>query len=191
MVRPNWVQRVNTQNKNRFENRILCVGRLCYQKNFEYIIKEFRNTEGILTFDFVGSGEELIKLKESARVNGVSVNFLNQMSHSDLMDLYPKYKFFITSSLFEGHPKSLLEALASGCVVFASDIVSHREIIEDNETGFIFQLNDGSLRELFMKVRDNYNLINKISINGKRSMNDHYSLEKLVNQTYKDYKSLI
>lgn len=191
VIRPNWVQRVNIPNKDRFENRILCVGRLCYQKNFEYIIKEFKNTENILTLDFVGSGEEITTLKESAKTNHVSVNFLDQMSHSALMNLYPKYKFYITSSLFEGHPKSLLEALSSGCVVFASDIISHREIIEDNETGIIFQLKDNSLSEVFMKVKENYDLINKISKNAERSMNDNYSLEKLIKQTYNDYKSLI
>jgi len=42
-----------------------------------------------------------------------------------------------------------------------------------------------------MKVKENYDLINKISKNAERSMNDNYSLEKLIKQTYNDYKSLI
>ena len=41
-----------------------------------------------------------------------------------------KYKIFVSSSNFEGNPKGILEAMASGCVVIAKDNINISEIIE-------------------------------------------------------------
>jgi glycosyltransferase involved in cell wall biosynthesis len=47
---------------------------------------------------------------------------------------------YVTASEFEGRPNAVLEALALGKVVLASDIPAHREIITDGENGLIFEM---------------------------------------------------
>lgn len=46
--------------------------------------------------------------------------------------------FYISASAFEGRPNAVLEALASGKVVVASNIAAHAEIIRHAENGFLF-----------------------------------------------------
>ena len=60
--------------------------------------------------------------------------------------------FYITASEFEGRPNSVLEAMASGLVVLASDIPAHRELIRDNDTGILFTLED--LDSLDQRMRE-------------------------------------
>lgn len=191
VIRPNWVQEVTISKTKKYEDRILCVGRLCFQKNFKFIIKEFKNTNTELALDIVGFGEEKNELKKIANDFNVSVNFLDQLHHDDLMNLYSDYKYFITSSLYEGHPKTLIEAMSSGCIVFASDIPSHSEIIEDKKTGLLYKLEENCLRNLYLEVKNNEMLLNKISANSMRITSNKYAIENLLEATYKDYKSLV
>jgi glycosyltransferase involved in cell wall biosynthesis len=46
--------------------------------------------------------------------------------------------YFLTASTYEGRPNAVLEALAAGKIVFASDIPAHREIIRHGVNGFLF-----------------------------------------------------
>ena len=48
-------------------------------------------------------------------------------------------RFYVTASAFEGRPNAVLEAMAAGRVVFASDIAAHREVIRPGINGYLFQ----------------------------------------------------
>lgn len=49
---------------------------------------------------------------------------------------------YISASTYEGTPNSILEALALGKIVFASDIEAHKRIVQNEYNGFLFGLND-------------------------------------------------
>lgn len=66
------------------------------------------------------------------------VRFLGSVSPREIQMLMKKVPVFVTASEYEGMPNAVLEALASGCIVIASDIPQHREIVRDSENGFIF-----------------------------------------------------
>ena len=134
LLRPNWVEVDELSDfKNRYSNKLLAVGRLVTQKNFKYLISEFANSKNNLQIDIVGNGPEKNNLTTQAKKHNVKINFLGNLSNSKLLKLYQQYKFFISTSLFEGNPKALLEAMGSGCVVIASKykiIVILSQIIE-------------------------------------------------------------
>lgn len=44
---------------------------------------------------------------------------------------------FVSVSLFEGMPNTLMEAMACGCPIVASDIPQHREILDEGEATFV------------------------------------------------------
>ena len=64
-------------------------------------------------------------------------------------NLLNKYKFFISCSKFEGNPKSVLEAMGAGCIVFVSSNKNTQEIITNNKNGFLFDLESDNFIELF------------------------------------------
>ena len=67
------------------------------------------------------------------------VNYHGSLPASELLDTwYPKATGFITLSQHaEGKPQVLLETLAAGLPVIASDISAHREIIDPGKHGYL------------------------------------------------------
>ncbi len=191
-LRPNWVEPGEKINfKNRYRNKILSVGRLVSQKNYELLINEFKDTQDFLSFDIAGTGDQKESLELLAKEKKVKINFLGNLSHSDLLNQYQKYKYFISTSSFEGNPKSLLEAMVSGCVVIASDIPNHQELIEDKETGILFNIETPNLLKIYKELTADEKLLNKISTNARKKIKNSNSLEFIVSNSQGDYLSLL
>lgn len=192
-IRSNWVEANNNfiDINNRIDNKILLVGRVENQKFFEYIIDSFSNSRGKLIFDLVGEGSSMHGLAELAENKNVDLNFFGKLNHERLQNLYSEYKFFMSSSIFEGNPKTILEAMANGCVVFASNIENHKEIINNMENGCIFDLDKKELKNLFDKISKNKELTTAISRNAIKSILEKYSIDVLVDEMQKDYKFIV
>ena len=190
VLRPNWVDDNKTSTSDRFSNKILSVGRLEKQKNYELLIKEFKNTKGTLVLDIVGDGSLLESLQKLADENSVQVNFLGVVNNENLMSMYQQYKFYISTSEFEGNPKTILEAMVSGCVVIASEIPNHAELIDDGVNGFLFDLSSPNLHNLFKSIKSNV-LTEKISNQATETIKRTHSINKISEDYMNDYKTLI
>ena len=166
---------------------MLAVGRLVNQKNFSFLISEFKNSKNNLEIDIVGSGPDKENLLAQAKKNNVNINFLGNLNNNELLNLYQDYKFFISTSLFEGNPKSLLEAMGSGCVVFGSNINNHSEIITDNVNGFLFEIKNNYLFKKFELTSKNDKVLSKISKNSYKFISDVFSLDKSIDLFYSDF----
>ncbi len=191
LLRPNWVDSVEyNEIDNRHKNRIIAVGRLVEQKNFTYLLNEFSNLKKDIVIDIIGEGLEKSNLEMLAKEKNLEVNFLGSKEHKELMNQYRKYKYFISTSTFEGNPKTVLEAMASGCIVLASNIDNHSEIIDDHINGFLFDLNLGGLKKAYEEVDENIDL-KKVSKNAVNKTLEVNSLDKCIDDTFNDLKSLI
>ena len=94
------------------------------------------------------------ELQDLSVKNNVRVNFLKNIN-KNLIKLYSDYKYFISSSLYEGHPKTVLEAMHSGCIVFLSDISNHAELVDHGVDGYLYDLKKDNLKELFKETISN------------------------------------
>lgn len=189
-LRPNWAKSSSDKNTLR-SNKILCVGRLEKQKNFELIIKEFKKSDTIFEVDLYGSGEYEDQLKNASKDKRFKINFLGNLTHEELQEVYKNYKIFLTSSLFEGNPKTLLEAMGAGCVVIASDIPHHRELINDHKDGILFNLKNPQLVKLLETMLKNENKFNELSKNAIKKIKNNNSIDILAKLTNQDYQSLL
>lgn len=189
LLRPNWVEVDELSDfKNRYSNKLLAVGRLVTQKNFKYLISEFANSKNNLQIDIVGNGPEKNNLTTQAKKHNVKINFLGNLSNSKLLKLYQQYKFFISTSLFEGNPKALLEAMGSGCVVIASNIKNHSDIISDNRNGYLFDIGNNNLNNKFKMLKQTDTNFSKISNDAYLFIKNEYSLDKSINSFYEDFE---
>lgn len=109
--------------KNKF-NKILCVGRLNEQKNYNLLIESLNSSK--IEIDIIGHGDRN-NLIELSRKNNVKVNFIDNIENNKLPLVYNSYSLFVLSSKYEGHPKSLLEAMSCGCRIIATDVDGIRE----------------------------------------------------------------
>jgi glycosyltransferase involved in cell wall biosynthesis len=103
---------------------------------FEAIPSVARRHPQIL-FLLVGDGHLRESLKTLARELGISrhVEFLG-MRH-DVPSILQMSDLFVLPSLFEGMPLSVLEAMAAGKAVVATDVDGTKEVVVDGETGYL------------------------------------------------------
>ena len=188
-VRHNWVKENNNiEFSKRNKTKIISVGRLVSQKNYQYLINEFSNSQ--YAIDIVGTGPENKKLIKQANKSNTEVNFLGNLNNENLLKLLNEYKYFISTSLFEGNPKATLEAMSSGCIVFAVDIPNNSEIIKHEENGILYQTKEGGLLNIFEQVLNNDELSNKLSENAIKASKSNFSMDKMIETEYQDLLNL-
>lgn len=76
-----------------------------------------------------GTGEE--RCRELAKPVSDKVTFLGALSPSDLGDVMRKAHLFVLPSYYEGLPLVVIEALASGCRVVATDLPGTRSLLSE------------------------------------------------------------
>ena len=184
IVRPNWVD-IEPDNKLRkYEDRLLAVGRLEKQKNFHELLHAVHGTS--FSVDIYGEGslkEELIEIAQNLEIN---LNIYNNVENDQLLDIYKNYKYFVSSSFFEGNSKVVLEALANGCIVLAKDIENNREIIGD-DCGLLYKEN---LNELLIKCQNHEFQNSELTKNASNKIRKTYSKEKIFSDYLSDFKKI-
>jgi glycosyltransferase involved in cell wall biosynthesis len=131
---------VPTDRDVRRPNHILMVSRLERRKNIEESLRALSTIDGAeYEAQIAGEGTERTRLEELARSLGVKIDFLGRVSEDALLSLYHRAGIFLTSSYSEGFGLSLLEAMASGCAVIASNIPTHRSLIRSGSNGLIYK----------------------------------------------------
>lgn len=117
---------------------MLVSGSLIKRKDPEIIIKAFhllnRNNIALI---FIGSGE----LEEGLRMQYESTNILFKGGVKNVYDYYNRSDYYVSASLSEGLPNSVLEAISMELPVLLSDISSHKEIVGDNYP-YLFKVSD-------------------------------------------------
>ncbi|MBL0153082.1 MAG: glycosyltransferase [Chitinophagaceae bacterium] len=128
------------------EFRMVAVGNLKKAKNYMYLLEAFRYMPDSVSLDIYGAGPLEHELQEV--ITRYSLNVRLCGVRDDIQNVLPKYDAFIMSSVFEGQPISLLEAMACGLPAILSDIPVLREAT--NNKGVFYDLNN--VKDLVNKV---------------------------------------
>ncbi|NMB93353.1 MAG: glycosyltransferase family 4 protein [Flexilinea flocculi] len=125
--------------------RFINVGRLTRQKNQVFLLNAFKKLHNLypnISLMIVGDGPEREELEKT--VNRLqmrdSVVFTGEVEKIE--DYLALADIFVLTSIYEGLPLSVLEAMASGLPIIASDVGGIRDIVEEN--GMIVPVNDES-----------------------------------------------
>lgn len=170
--------------KAKKENIILTVGRIDSNKNQQQIIRSFfrLNKEGWKLI-ICGDGPLLNELIELSKKLGISdrVEFTGVVKNID--DYYKRASIFAFSSLSEGFPNVLLEAMNYGCACISTDCPTGPSLlIKNNFNGFLIPLGDkSSYTNHFQKLIDDEKTRNFFVGNSIKSL-ENYSLNKVAEQ---------
>jgi glycosyltransferase involved in cell wall biosynthesis len=191
-IRPNWVKKVDQEVvEDRSKTNILSVGRLEYQKNYKQLLKEFENTKDKYKITIIGEGRQKDYLLNLAKIMNVDLDILQNMGNENLVQMYKNYKYYISFSLFEGNPKTVLEAMAAGCIPICSNIASHSEIVKNNFNGVLFDLNSPYILKKLDYLNSDEVSTNNLKINAIKKVEEDNSIELLSDNMYSDYKLII
>ena len=171
----------------KYFNRMLFVGRLDQQKNLLNLFEALPKTK--LTLDIYGDGPLREQLARKAKDLGIPVNFMGVVANKDLPEVLNRYRYFILPSVFEGMPKSLLEAMACGLLCIGTDIDGINEIIEDSVNGYL--ANDTSIPALAKTINRAIQLPAETLIaEGVKTIRNKFSIEIIVEQEKELFENL-
>ncbi|MDD5594879.1 MAG: glycosyltransferase family 4 protein [Candidatus Omnitrophica bacterium] len=142
--------------------KMLFTGRITRQKGMEAFIKTLKQASGAIKQNFslqiIGEGPLKVPLQNLSHelFQENTVSFGSWVEKNKLLHEYQGADIFILPSLYEGMSNSLLEAMACGCMVIATDIAGSNELVKDGKNGFLFKPGDSNkLKEILISVLNN------------------------------------
>jgi len=134
---------------------LLTVGRLHAVKNHTFLFYAcalLREQGQAVHCRVAGDGPERRRLKDLREHLHLSseVEFLGAIPHEELGAYYDAADLVVLTSLSEGIPLTLMEAMARGALVLAPAITGIPELVADGETGFLYR--PGSLEDFASRV---------------------------------------
>ena len=169
--------------------RILCVGRLEKQKNYQLLIDALKGLKVKLVI--VGSGSLKRKLIEQSKHNKVQLEVIKKISHTQINNIYQSADIFVLPSTIEGSPKVLLEAMSSEKAVIGSDVEGINEIIKNGQNGILVQPNITSLRKGLLRLLKSNSLRQNLAKNARKTVLDNYDLSFLIKKEIFELKNLV
>jgi len=170
---------------------VLTVGRLVRQKGHRYLLQAIKK---IPDADFVFAGDGPLKDEIEREIEALGIGSrVHLLGHrDDIPGLLNSCDIFVLPSLFEGHPLSIMEAMAAGKPVVASDIRGVDEIITDGETGCLVPpANPDALASAIQSLIDNPGGARAMARAGNEKVIAEFSSSVMVKNTTAIYRELV
>ena len=158
--------------------RICFVGRLHPDKNLKNLVKALSEVPDCCLI-IIGDGEQLQELEALAETLQIKAIFSGIVPHSRIPDAINCAEIFILPSLYEGHPKALIEAMACGKPVIGSDAPGIRELIVHGETGLLCHPDIESIREAIQRLLSDRKLQEHLGQNASHYVLKHFDLKRV------------
>ena len=153
--------------------RVLAVGRLIRDKGMDVVVDAVAGMQGLLTI--VGDGPERARLEAQARHHGLDVRFEGHVSRERLAELYRESACVVLAARHgEGLPNVVLEAMAHGRAVVASDVVGSRDLVRHDENGLLVPPGDAlALRDALARLAHERGLADRLGAAGRALAETH------------------
>ena len=130
-------------------------------------------------FILVGEGRDgttLDELKALAESLGIANQLIFPGFRRDLPRVYSAFDVFVMSSLREGLPNSILEAMALGVPVVTTDVAGAKELVVNEDTGFVVDQKDHrNLAASILKILDHDSLRTRMGQAGRQRVETEFS----------------
>lgn len=139
----------------------------------------------------VGEGKLKRMCEQLAAKVGVSDRVIFAGARTDVKKIFPLIDIFVFPSKWEGLSLTLMESMASGNCIVASNIPPNRELIDMNQNGFLFDLNNKvDLINKIIKLYKNPELRESFALKAKRSVKK-FDVKQTTTQIEKLYLSVL
>ncbi len=180
------------------EKIVVFTGRLAKEKGLDILVRAWYNViKQIKAKLFIVGDEDTdrsialeikritnqLALQDSIIFTGFKKDVTNYLVASDV---------FVFPSRAELMSNSLLEAMAAGCAIVASDIEPNKELITDNINGLLFPVdNEYALSEKIIQLLTNTLFCEKLGKKAKEITIERYSIDAVTKQHINLYQELI
>jgi glycosyltransferase involved in cell wall biosynthesis len=176
---------------------ILSAGAVSEQKNYGLLIEVARHLRDgdypfeMPIFQIAGHGPSIEELRGRVKEYGIgdAVHFLGE--RADIESLMTQSDIYLNTSVYEGMPIALLEAMAMALPIVATDVAGNRELVRDAESGFLCELGSPAvIAESLARLICDEELYRQMS-RASLAQSDQYSLSGTAGQHIDLYETLI
>ena len=102
---------------------------------------------------YVGKGPMKSILEEKVKEKDFNeyVKFLGNFPHEEVPNIYKLSDIYIISSLYEGAPQSLLDAMFNGLPIIGTDVNGINNLIKHGKNGLLYE--KGNIKDLKEKIK--------------------------------------
>ncbi|MBU4342763.1 MAG: glycosyltransferase family 4 protein [Candidatus Omnitrophica bacterium] len=175
------------------------VGRLVPVKNHRMLLRSVKKLIahsswliGKVKFVIIGDGELRQELENYARGLGIEeiVEFRGWVK--DVSEIYRDLDIVVLTSLNEGTPVSIIEAMAAGRPVIATNVGGVADIVEDGKSGYLVESdNEEVFSEKLLDLINNPTKRRMFGEYGRGLVKDRFSKDRLIKDTEGLYNNIL
>lgn len=172
----------------------LCGSRFAHDKGHKFLINAVHHLKKISQKKFKcilsNDGPLLEECKKQVEDLGLSDDIIFTGFRKDIKNLIYGSNLYINSSEHEALSFAIIEVLACGLPVIATDMAGNGDIInEETNCGILVDYNDDKgLAEAIKNLMEDDDLRNEFGKNALKAVKERFNLDKVVNKTYNLYK---
>ena len=183
-----------TELKNEFgiqdgDVAFLSIGELNENKNHSVVLEavsQLKESSHIKYF-ICGQGQRKVEYESFIKENGLEGQVKLLGYRKDIANVLNVMNVFIMPSLREGLPRSIMESMAYGLPCIVSDIRGCRDLIDDNNGGFLVDATDSeAFASKIKELSDNKDLRDSMGEYNKNKIKD-YTTDVVLEQMKKIY----
>jgi glycosyltransferase involved in cell wall biosynthesis len=183
--------------KKDYQNYVLFIGRLVYNKNLDVVISSFKEVTNKLPYAkliVVGDGpmrDKWEKLVSNLHLDQ-NIEFTGYISHEKKIKLLAKCCALLLPSSIEGFGLVLLEAFAMSKPVLVANVKPYDEIVDDGVDGFMISTNDPhKWSEKIIFVLSNKTICEDMGTKGRLKVENMFNIEQVINKVESLYRGLL
>jgi len=168
------------------------VGRLIPSKGLDVLLNAVAHLDSInWRLAIIGEGEQRSELEFLAQKLGVAKRVLFFGFRQDRISFLRGMDIFVLPSRTEGTPRCVMEAMAAGVPVVASDIPGCRTLVVDKKTGLLFPPDQVQrLMNVIKSVASEPVLRHSLAREGRRFVRSHFSAVRMAREYEELYSSI-
>jgi glycosyltransferase involved in cell wall biosynthesis len=171
------------------------VGRLVPQKGYSHLIEAAQQVvaqQANVYFLLIGTGRLAEELQHQAQRAGLGARFQFTGSRTDVEELYGIMDLFVSSSLWEGLPTVVMESMAAGVPVVATQVAGNTELIDHGQTGWLVPPGDsGALAAGILHLLQQPAQAQQMAVAAGVAARDRFSITAVAAQQAEIYRQLL
>jgi glycosyltransferase involved in cell wall biosynthesis len=168
------------------------VGRLDFQKAPTDMLAAFKRLDADVHFVWIGSGPLQEKVASMISAAGITDRFHLLGERRDVASLLPAFDVFAMSSLYEGLPCSVVEAMTCGIPVVATAVNAVPEVVVPGRTGLLVPPSKpDQLGRAIQHLLDRPELGSRLSAAARENLGDRFQVDVLGRDLTETYLSAL
>ena len=191
----NLAQKTSFDKLDNYSIKIGSIGRLYPEKGVDLLLKSIAQIRAVfpsIGLIIAGDGPEKKNLENMAKSLGIENNVYFVGNVEAIKDIYQFIDIFVLSSLREGLPNVILEAMYFEKPIISTSIGAIPFVLKDNEMAYLVPPGDiSSLKMAIIKMLINMKHSKKMAKNAKKELLTNFTVEKMVEKIENIYTELL